>query len=74
MAYVAHQHSCALFQVFHKRAPEGLRMGVQPEAIKAPVQLHGGQEDSMKGMSDPEVTSRAHWQTRTCGSSGALSA
>ena len=30
-------------------------MGVQPEAIKVPVQMHGGQEDSMKGLSDPEV-------------------
>lgn len=32
-----------------------MRMSVQPEAIKVPVQMHGGQEDSMKGLSDPEV-------------------
>ena len=32
-----------------------VRMGVQPEAIKVPVQMHGGQEDSMNGLSDPQV-------------------
>lgn len=32
-----------------------VRMGVQPETIKVPVQMHSGQEDSMKGLSDPEV-------------------
>ena len=46
-------------------------MGVQPEAIKVPVQMHGGQEDSMKGLSDPEVRP-SHWQTRTYGSSDIL--
>ena len=27
----------------------------QPEAVKVPVQVHGGEEDAMKGLSDPEV-------------------
>ena len=67
MAYAAHQHSCALFQIPHRRAPEGLRMGVQPEAIKVPVQLHVGQEDSIKGMSDPEGdTSRLSADQELC--------
>ena len=29
---------------------------MQPEAIKVPVQVHAGDEDAMKGLSDPEVT------------------
>ena len=44
---------------------ELVRWSAQPEAIRVPVQMHGGQEDSMKGLSDPEVRP-AHGQTTTC--------
>ena len=46
-------------------AAERVRMSVQPEAIKVPVQMHGGQEDSMKGLSDPEVQP-VYWHFGTC--------
>ena len=69
---MALQHTCTVVVYYRGEyfVPGTLldcvRMWVQPEAIKVPVQVHAGDEDAMKGLSDPEVTPAAGLASAHC--------
>ncbi|KAK9839656.1 hypothetical protein WJX81_003894 [Elliptochloris bilobata] len=58
LSLIAAEHAKVDAAVSFYGTPSGKNELSHPEAIKAPVQMHGGKEDAMKRLSDPETVTK----------------